>query len=140
MKLSRLAAVPIEPRHASPLPAFEPFQVKDIRVEGIQRTEAGNGVQLSADQGRRHADRGARPPQAIKSLYATGFFKDVRLEADGGVLVVLGARSVRRSPRSISSGSKEFDKDKLLKDALKQIGLAEGRIFDRACWSKPSRN
>ena len=40
--------------------AFEPFQVKDIRVEGIQRTEAGNGIQLPAGQGRRHRRSGAR--------------------------------------------------------------------------------
>ncbi|PWT73987.1 MAG: outer membrane protein assembly factor BamA [Proteobacteria bacterium] len=113
--------------------AFEPFQVKDIRVEGIQRTEPGTvfsylpikvGDTLTED----------RAAEAIKALYATGFFKDVRLEQDGNVLVV----SLVERPAIAQidfSGQKEFDKDKL-RDALKQIGLAQGRIFDRSLLEK----
>jgi len=109
--------------------AFEPFQVKDIRVEGIQRTEAGTVFSyLPVKVGDTMTEDKAAA--ALRSLYATGFFKDVRLEADNGVLLV----SVQERP-AISQiefvGEKEFDKDKL-KAALKEIGLAEGRIFDRS--------
>ncbi len=109
--------------------AFEAFEVKDIRVEGIQRTEAGTvfsylpirvGETLTED----------RAAAAIRALYATGFFKDVQLEREDGVLVVV----VQERP-AIGQiefvGQKEFDRDKL-KQALKDIGLAEGRVFDRS--------
>jgi len=113
--------------------AFEPFQVKDIRVDGIQRTEPGTVFSyLPVKVGDTLTEE--RAAEAVKSLYATGFFKDVRLEADGNVLVV----SVVERP-AISQiefvGEKEFDKEKL-RDALKQIGLAQGRIFDRSLLEK----
>ncbi|TCS39529.1 Beta-barrel assembly machine subunit BamA [Paucimonas lemoignei] len=109
--------------------AVEPFVVKDIRVEGIQRTEAGTVFSyLPVRVGETFTDdKGA---SAIKALYATGFFKDVRIEAEGDVLVVM----VEERPAIASvdfSGIKEFDKDQLTK-ALKEIGLAESRIFDRS--------
>jgi outer membrane protein insertion porin family len=108
---------------------FEPFEVRDIRVEGIQRTEPGTVfTYLPIKVGDEVTEEKAAA--AVKALFATGFFKDVRLEADGNVLVV----SVEERPAIAQidiTGSKEFDKDKL-KDALKQTGLAESRIFDRA--------
>jgi outer membrane protein insertion porin family len=68
--------------------------------------------------------------QAIRALFGTGFFKDVSIEAEGGVLVV--AVQERPSIAQIDFvGAKEFDKDILLK-SLRQIGLADGRIFDRS--------
>src|SRR4249920_2726855 len=119
--------------YALPASAFEPFQVKDIRVEGIQRTEAGTIFSyLPIKVGDTLTEEKAA--EAIKSLYATGFFKDVRLEADGDVLVV--AVVERPAIAEITFvGQKEFDKDKL-RDALKQIGLAQGRIFDRSLLEK----
>src|ERR1043165_5778369 len=67
--------------------AFEPFTVKDIRVEGVQRTEAGTVFSyLPIKVGDRVDDEKASA--AVKALYATGFFRDVRLEAENGVLVV----------------------------------------------------
>ncbi len=109
--------------------AMEPFVVKDIRVEGIQRTEAGTVFSyLPVKVGDTLDDEKAA--QAIKALFATGFFKDVRLEAENDTLVVM----VQERP-AISQidfyGLKEFDKDKI-KDGLKQVGFAEGRTFDRA--------
>src|SRR6185503_2575112 len=71
-----------------------------------------------------------RATNAIKALYATGFFKDVRLEQDGEVLVVVVEERPAIAQITIE-GSKEFDA-KQLKEGLKQIGLAESRIFDRA--------
>ena len=68
--------------------AFDPFVVKDIRVEGIQRTEAGTVFSyLPVKVGDTMTDDKAS--QDIKTLFSTGFFKDVRLEIEGGVLVVL---------------------------------------------------
>jgi len=66
--------------YASSSFAIEPFVVRDIRVEGIQRTEAGTVfTYLPVKVGETMTDELAS--QAIKSLYATGFFKDVRIEA-----------------------------------------------------------
>ncbi len=109
--------------------AAEPFVVRDIRVEGIQRIEAGTVFSyLPIKVGDTVTDE--RVSEAIKALYATGFFKDVRLERDGNVLVVF----VEERP-AISQidfiGVKEFEIDQL-RAALKQVGLAESRIFDRA--------
>ena len=68
--------------------AFEPFTVRDIRVEGVQRTDAGTVFNyLPIKVGDRVDDEKASA--AVKALYATGFFRDVRLEAEGGVLVVI---------------------------------------------------
>ena len=113
--------------------AFDPFIVKDIRIEGIQRTEAGTVFSyLPVKVGETMTDEKAA--QAIRSLYATGFFKDVSLEADNGVLIV----SVQERP-SVAQieflGAKEFNKDDLLK-GMRSIGLAEGRIFDRGLLDK----
>jgi len=109
--------------------AFEPFVVKDIRVEGVQRTEAGTVFSyLPIKVGERVDD--AKAAAAVKALFATGFFRDVRLEVQDGVLIV----SVQERP-TISkidvTGNKEFDTD-TLKKALKDIGLAEAKIFDRS--------
>ncbi|HZF23463.1 MAG TPA: outer membrane protein assembly factor BamA [Burkholderiales bacterium] len=109
--------------------AFEPFQVKDIRVQGIQRTEAGTVFSYLPVKVGDTIDQ-ERATSAIKALYATGFFKDVRLEQDGDVLVVVVEERPAIAQIAIA-GSKEFDA-KQLKDGLKQIGLAESRIFDRA--------
>lgn len=119
--------------YASSVLAMEPFVVKDIRVEGIQRTEAGTVFNyLPVKVGETFDEQKAS--QAIKSLYATGFFKDVRLEAEGNVLVV----TVQERPAIAQigfSGNKSFPSDKM-KEGLKQIGLSEGMIFDRALLDK----
>jgi len=109
--------------------AVEPFVVRDIRVEGAQRTEAGTIFSyLPIKVGDRVTDQ--RISDAVKALYATGFFRDVRLEAQGDVLIV----AVQERP-TISSityvGNKEFDTD-TIKKALKDVGIAEARIFDRS--------
>jgi outer membrane protein insertion porin family len=118
---------------AAPALAFEPFIVKDIRVEGIQRTEAGTVFSyLPVKAGEKLDDEKAAA--AIRTLFATGFFKDVRLEVENDVLIVM----VQERP-AISQidfvGLKEFNKDQL-KDGLKQIGLAESRIFDKSLLDK----
>lgn len=114
---------------ATPSLAIEPFVIKDIRVEGIQRIEAGTVFSyLPVKVGETMTDEKAA--QAIRALFATGFFKDVSIEAEGNVLVV--ALQERPSIAQVDFvGVKEFDKDALLK-SLRQIGLGDGRIFDRS--------
>ncbi len=109
--------------------AADPFVVRDIRVEGIQRTEAGTVFSyLPVRVGDTFNDE--KGAAAIKALYATGLFKDVRIEAEGDVLVVLVEE--RPSIAGVEfSGIKEFERDTLLK-ALKEIGLAETRVYDKA--------
>ncbi|MCK9285072.1 MAG: outer membrane protein assembly factor BamA [Rhodocyclaceae bacterium] len=109
--------------------AFEPFAVKDIRVEGVQRTEAGTVFSyLPIKVGETLTEEKAA--QAVKALYASGFFKDVRLEIDGDVLVVmLDERPAIAALDFV--GMKAFDKDQIRK-ALRELGLTESRIFDRA--------
>ena len=109
--------------------ALEPFVIKDIRVEGLQRTEAGTiFTYLPVQAGDLMSDEKAT--QAIKSLYNTGFFKDVRIEADGDVLVVTVQE--RSAIAKIDfSGNKSFPSDKMT-EGLKQIGISEGLIFDKS--------
>jgi outer membrane protein insertion porin family len=108
---------------------FDPFTVRDIQVEGVQRTEAGTIFSyLPIKVGERIDEQ--KVAEAVKALYATGFFRDVRIEAQGDVLVVV----VQERP-TISSltfvGNKEFDTD-TIKKALKDVGIAEALIFDRS--------
>ena len=114
---------------ALPVLAITPFTIRDIRVEGVQRTEAGTVfTYLPVKVGERMDDEKAAA--SIKALYATGFYSDVRLEADGDVLIV----SVQERPAIASidiEGAKEFTKENL-KDGLKQAGIAESRIYDKS--------
>lgn len=109
--------------------AIEPFVVKDIRVEGLQRTEAGTVFNyLPVQVGDVMSDEKAT--QAIKSLYNTGFFKDVRIEAEGEVLVITVQE--RSAIAKIDfSGNKSFPSDKMT-EGLKQIGISEGLIYDKS--------
>ncbi|MBK1648870.1 outer membrane protein assembly factor BamA [Rhabdochromatium marinum] len=105
------------------------FRIADIRVEGLQRIAAGTvfnylPVQIN--------DQVADDVTAdiIRSLYATGFFDDVKVERDGNVLVIW----VRERPAVAKidiSGNKSIKTDDL-KEGLKEIGLAEGRVFNRS--------
>jgi outer membrane protein insertion porin family len=133
MTLNRLTLALAAVLSVQPALAEEPFVVKDIRVEGIQRTEAGTVFSyLPVKVGETMTDE--KTAAAIKALYATGFFKDVRLEARDGVVIV----TVEERP-SISkitlSGIKEFSEEDL-KAGLKQTGLAEGRVLDRSLLDK----
>jgi outer membrane protein insertion porin family len=105
------------------------FVIRDIRVEGAQRTEAGTVFGYLPLRVGDHYDAN-KGTAAIRALYASGLFKDVRLEADGDVLVVV----VEERPAIASVdlvGMKEFDKD-TVKKSLKDVGLAEARIYDRS--------
>ena len=105
------------------------FIVRDIRVEGIQRTEAGTVFSyLPIKVGDRLDD--TKAVAAIKALYATGFFRDVKLKSADDVLIV----QVEERPAIANiaiNGAKEFEPEKL-KEGLKHAGLSESRIFSRS--------
>ena len=109
--------------------AVEPFVVKDIRMEGLQRVEPGNVLAtLPFKVGENYSDD--KGTLAIRNLFALGLFKDVRIEVKGDVVTVVVEERPLISAINFT-GIKEFDKD-TLKKALKDIGLSEGRPFDKA--------
>jgi outer membrane protein insertion porin family len=109
--------------------AVEPFLLKDIRVEGLQRTDAGTVfASLPFRIGDTYNDdKGAA---ALRALFATGLFKDVRIDIDDGVVVVIVEERAVIAAIDFA-GLKEFDKDTLVK-SLKDFGIGEGLPFDKA--------
>jgi outer membrane protein insertion porin family len=130
---SRLAAALLGLLIAHGALAFDPFTVRDIRIEGIQRIEAGTVFgYLPVKVGDRMTE--AKAAEAIRALFATGLFRDVRIEVEGDVLVV--AVTERPAIAQIDFvGMKEFEPDQVRK-ALRETGIAEGRTFDRASVDK----
>ncbi|WP_247661078.1 outer membrane protein assembly factor BamA [Ideonella alba] len=113
----------------APAWAAEPFQIEDIRIEGLQRGDPGsvfNALPFRVGDSY-NDDKGSA---ALRALFATGLFKDVRLDIDGKVVVVVVDERSLIATVSFS-GLKEFDKDTLAK-ALKDNGIGEGQPFDKA--------
>lgn len=113
--------------------AFEPFRVSDIRVEGLQRISPGTvfnflPVQVGDQFSQYESER------TIRALFKSGYFKNVRLERDGDVLVVVVTERPAIADIKIQ-GNKDLETDPLL-DSLKDIGLAKGRVFDRSLLEK----
>ncbi|EIK95748.1 Surface antigen protein [Pseudomonas sp. M47T1] len=107
----------------------EAFKISDIRVNGLQRVSAGSVFgALPLNVGDEADDR--RLVESTRALFKTGFFQDINLSRDGTVLII----NVVERP-SISSieieGNKAITTEDLMK-GLKQSGLAEGEIFQRA--------
>lgn len=113
--------------------AFSPFVVEDIRVEGLQRISAGTIFSYLPVKVGETMDN-ERAAASIRALFKTAFFENVRLQRDGDVLIVL----VRERPAIATitfSGNKDIETDKL-KESLKSVGLAEGRVYDKAILSR----
>ncbi|MFZ2738554.1 MAG: outer membrane protein assembly factor BamA [Burkholderiaceae bacterium] len=127
LRIATVLAVLIFTVHAAW--AVEPFTVRDIRVEGLQRVEPGTiFASIAVRVGDTYSDE--KGAAAIRSLFGLGLFKDVRLEVLADVLVVI----VEERPTVADVefvGTKEFDKD-VLKKALRDVGLSDGRPFDKA--------
>jgi len=104
----------------------EVFQVEDIRIDGLQRVSSGTvfasmplsvGDLIDEDTVRR----------ATRALFRTGYFADIRISRDEGVLIV----TVKERPAVAEitlEGNKAIPEEDLLK-ALRDNGLAEGQIF-----------
>ena len=106
---------------------FQPFTVEDIRVDGLQRISAGTVFSYLPVERGDTMDRG-RSSEAIRALFKTGFFSDIKFERQGGILVV----SVVERPAINTiklEGNKELKTDELMK-GLKGIGLSEGETYN----------
>jgi len=114
---------------AFPAWAVDPFALRDIRLEGLQRVEPGTVfASLPFRVGDTYSDD--RGSAAIRSLFALGLFKDVRIEINGDVVVVVVEE--RPTIADISfTGVKEFDND-VLRKSLRDVGLTDARPFDKA--------
>jgi len=113
--------------------AVDPFVIRSIWVEGLQRVEPGTVfATLGLRVGETFTDE--KGSAAIRSLFGLGLFKDVRLEVKGEELVVVvEERPVVAQVDFV--GIKEFDRD-VLRKALRESGLYEGQPFDRALADK----
>ena len=113
--------------------AADSFVVKDIRVEGLQRVEPGTVFSyLPVQVGETFTqEKGA---ESIKALYSTGFFRDVQIQAQGNVLIVIVEERPTIS-RIEFTGMKEFDPE-LVRKSLKTVGVAEARFYDKALIDK----
>ena len=113
--------------------AADSFVVKDIRVEGLQRVEPGTVFSyLPVQVGDTFTEE--KGAESIKALYTTGFFRDVQIQAQGNVLIVI----VEERPtiaRIEFTGMKEFDPE-VVRKSLKAVGLAEARFYDKALIDK----
>ena len=109
--------------------AVDPFTVRDIRIEGLQRVEPGTVfASLPVRVGETYNDE--KGAAAIRSLFGLGLFTDVRLDVQGDVLVV----SVQERPTVAAvdfAGNKEFSNE-VLQGVLRDAGLSSGRPYDRA--------
>ena len=105
------------------------FVVEDIRVEGLRRVSTGTVFnELSIAVGDEVTPEDTA--EAIRRLFATGFFDDVRIERDGGAVVVIVQE--RPSIANIDfSGNDKLETEDLL-ESLRRVGLSVGRIFDPA--------
>jgi len=105
------------------------FTVGDIRVEGLQRVSEGTVYNYLPVNIGDHLT-GSRVREAIRALYATGFFRDVQLRRDGNTLVVVVLE--RPSIESFEiTGNKDIKTEDLQK-SLRNVGLATGKTFDRS--------
>ena len=109
--------------------AVEPFVLKDIRVEGLQRSDAGTVfASLPFRVGDTYSDE--KGAAALRAMFATGLYKDVRIEIEGDVVVVVvEERPVIAGVDFV--GLREFDKAALAK-SLREVGIGEGLPFDKA--------
>ncbi len=109
--------------------ALTPFVVHDIRVDGLQRVDPGTVfTYLPVKVGETFTQDDAA--KAIQGLYGSGLFSDVKIDDQGGVLVV----TVKERPTIAAvsfNGMREFDAKTIIK-SLSQVGFGQGRVFDRS--------
>ncbi|MGH8169642.1 MAG: outer membrane protein assembly factor BamA [Steroidobacteraceae bacterium] len=105
------------------------FTVGDIKVEGLQRISEGTVFNyLPVNIGDHLTPQRVR--EAVRALYATGFFRDVELRRQGNTLVIVVLE--RPSIESFTiSGNKDIKTEDLQK-SLRNVGLSPGKVFDRS--------
>ncbi len=113
--------------------AVEEFIIQDIRLEGLSRVSAGNVFNnMPVKIGDKFNDQ--RSSDTVKALFKSGFFKDVRLERVGDVLVIALVEREAIS-KIILTGNEAIKKDDLL-NGLGGVGFAEGEVFNRSLLDK----
>jgi len=124
------AAQPAEPPvPESPQLGLADFSVTNIRIEGLQRISEGTVYNYLPVNIGDHVTP-ARVREAVRSLYATGFFRDVQVRRDEGTLVVLVVERPAIESFEIT-GNKDIKTEDLQK-SLRNVGLATGKTFDRS--------
>ena len=125
--LASLHAAPTLAQTASPA-STSSFTVSDIRVDGLQRIGAGTVfTYLPIERG--DTVDSARIAEAMRALYKTGFFEDIRFDREGSILVVNVTERPAINTLTLS-GNKDIKTEDLMTN-LKEIGIAEGETYDR---------
>ncbi|MGH8076808.1 MAG: outer membrane protein assembly factor BamA [Lysobacter sp.] len=127
---SALASAPVIPALAQ---SVTPFTVSDIRIDGLQRISAGTVFTYLPVERGDTLDQAAAG-DAIRALYKTGFFEDVRLDQQGTILVVTVTERPAINKLTIT-GNKDLKTEDLVKN-LTEIGISEGSTFDRLALDK----
>jgi outer membrane protein insertion porin family len=130
-RVALLAAIACQPVStiAQAQAAQDTFTVGDIRIEGLQRISEGTVFNYLPVNIGDHLD-GARIGEAMRALYATGFFRDVELRRDGNILLVVVVERPSIAKFEIK-GNKDIKTEDLQK-SLRNVGLATGKTFDRS--------
>ena len=116
-----------------PAIAADSLVVKDIRLEGLQRISPGTVFNYLPLKVGDTVDSG-RTAEAIRALFRTGFFKDVRIEQEGETLVV--SLVERPSIASIDFDGNTSIETESLADQLEEVGFAIGRVFNRSVFER----
>jgi outer membrane protein insertion porin family len=131
LRLACLVALAIQPWDPAvrAQTAQDAFTVGDIRIEGLQRISEGTVFNYLPVNIGDHLD-GQRIGEAMRALYATGFFRDVELRRDGNTLLVVVVERPSIAKFEIK-GNKDIKTEDLQK-SLRNVGLATGKTFDRS--------
>jgi outer membrane protein insertion porin family len=117
--------------------AFAPFVVRNFRVEGAQRIAEGTIYNyLPINIGDTVDEQRLR--EAGRALFKTGFFQDFEFRREGDTLVIVVLERPTISEFTFS-GNKDI-KDDDLKKSLTNIGLAQGKTFDRSVLDEVTRS
>ncbi len=117
--------------------AFQPFVVRNFRVEGAQRISEGTIYNyLPINIGDTVDEQRLR--EAVRALFQTGFFQDFEFRKDGDTLVIVVLE--RPSIEEFTFAGNKDIKDDDLKKSLTNIGLAQGKIFDQSVLDEVTRS
>jgi outer membrane protein insertion porin family len=114
----------------------EVFQVEDIRIDGLQRVSSGT-VFASMPLSVGDLIDGDTVRRTTRALFRTGYFDDIQISREGGVLII----AVKERPAVAEltiEGNKALPTDELIK-SLRENGLAEGQIFRQSILEGMSR-
>ncbi len=137
LALASAIAVPAWAQTTVPSPAVVSspgtFTASDIRIDGLQRISTGTVLTYLPIERGDTVDP-AKAGEAIRALYGTGFFEDVRLDRQGNILVITVVERPAINKLTLT-GNKDIKTEDLM-EGLQDVGLAEGETFDRLALDK----